>query len=76
MGLIGATAGAVRLWRLTRWHTSRKETLCSPAHIVEVEAISNRLNINTSRIKELQGIFSPTRFMSERLLRHGSTWTW
>jgi glycosyltransferase involved in cell wall biosynthesis len=40
-------------------------------HRVEVLAISSRLKINMARLNQLNGIVTPNRFMSEKLVQHG-----
>lgn len=40
-------------------------------HRVEVQAISSRLKINMARLNQLNGIVTPNRFMSEKLVQHG-----
>ena len=37
----------------------------------EIQAISSRLKINMTRLNQLNGIVTPNRFMSEKLVQHG-----
>jgi glycosyltransferase involved in cell wall biosynthesis len=71
-GLIGKaakwlpTVGADLLVRLTQ-----AGVLPSYPHRAEVKVISSRLGINIARLNQLNGIFSPSRFMTELLVRYG-----
>jgi glycosyltransferase involved in cell wall biosynthesis len=40
-------------------------------HHGEIRAISSRLKINMERLNQLNGIVTPNRFMSEKLVEHG-----
>jgi glycosyltransferase involved in cell wall biosynthesis len=60
------TAGADLLVRLTQ-----AGVLPPYPYSDEVRAISARLGINIARLNQLRGIFSPNRFMTELLVRHG-----